>query len=164
MHLVRRGLAQHSRQAFEDLRTGFEEHGWTGKLFMIECGLAIAGALFWYTIGVKSLLALRAPGAFVPLGAGLFCLFLFVCMQWRYLLGVARFEKWAGLLAPAVSIFVGLGSVVMLQAMLRMDNARGIIAALAQIALCTQYVFYFARNRERFVTRRSRAAVLPATE
>jgi hypothetical protein len=150
--------------ALGELRAGFEEHGWTGKLFLVECGLSIGGAMFWYAIGLVSLFALRAPGAIVPFAAGFVGLTTFVLLQWRYLLGIARFEKWAGLLAPAISMFVGLGSLVMLQAMIRMGHVRGIAAGLAQTALCVQYVVYFARSRDRFVTRRGRTEVLQPAE
>jgi hypothetical protein len=142
------------RSAVGSIVEGFEEHGWSGKLFMITTAVAavlpLLGGLAWV---VSSWLSGFGIFPYVPV------ILLFsapvVLFQLRLLLGIARFEGWARWLAMAGSVFgvlTGLASLTLI------SGAQFWVMSAAQVALSTQFLVYFSRNGDRFRRRALREA------
>jgi hypothetical protein len=153
------------RDRVAELKYGFEEHGWTGKLFLIECGLSLAATSL--TIGMQMIRAMvvwSPEFSVVAVSFGLGFLIPLMLVQGRYILGIARFERWAGLLAPALSVAGAVGSIAALMMSARIGGMRAAILGGAQLALCVQYFVYFVRNRDRYVPLKRAAKVSEVVE
>jgi hypothetical protein len=148
-----------------ELKYGFEEHGWTGRLFLIECGLSLAATSLTIAMQMIRAMVIWSPEfSVVAVSIGLGFLIPLMLIQGRYMLGIARFERWAGLLAPALSVLGAIGSVAALMMSARMGGMRAAILGAAQLALCVQYFVYFVRNRDRYVPLRRVAEVNEAVQ
>ncbi len=144
---------------------GYEEHGWSGKLFLLNGGLGIAGSVLGWS-GAVLLNTLRLGllrGMGLTMVAGLVGL-PFLRIWYRYLLGVARFERWT---LPITVVLSACGAISGLGLLTGRMGWRTMLIVGAQSALSVQYLVYFLRERHRFVVakpaRRVRAAKdLPA--
>jgi hypothetical protein len=159
-----RRIGHRLRAMFAILREGFEEHAWSGKLFM----LATAGSAAFTTVGIGVALLLG-----VGLGMGgasvaaftMFALFgaPMAFFQWKLLEGVARFRPWARIAAMVVS---GFGVLSGLGALGWGFGIRGVVIAAAEVGLSAQFFVYFLRNRDLFHAARTEApipALMPET-
>jgi hypothetical protein len=142
----RRAFNTMIRSAVQSILRGFEEHGWSGKLFMImTAGASLVSLLGWFAV-----FAIEFPNShariYVPL-LFLFGVLPFVAFQLRLLLGIARFESWSRWLAMAgciIGILTGLGSLAVIR------GAQFWITSAAEVALSTQFLVYFVRIGDRF--------------
>jgi hypothetical protein len=142
-----------------ELLDGFQDHGWSGKLFMLVQGATLATwtvgyvALLWAglmggAVGFVSIGFDRIDGWHVPMSlvASLLAGLLVLLFQWKALLAVARFRSWAWYFAMLVSA-LGLLSALMV---VRVGTAKIVAIGLLQAALAAQFLLYFFRNRDRF--------------
>lgn len=104
------------RAAGRSILRGFEEHGWSGKLFMLMTAGTTLVPLLGGLAFVLSDLGGRNSGFY---GAFIFVFMLpFVLFQLRVLLGIARFESWArwlAMLGCTFGILTGLGSLAVIR-------------------------------------------------
>lgn len=133
----------------EPFRAGFEEHEWTGKLYLLSGVLTISGPVLGLIAIVVTGFILGAKQAFAVATFGGFFLIPVVLIQRRYFLGIARFERWAGRLATVIAIGGLLhGASMMLGA--SGFGFRGVLLGAAEAALSGQFAWYFISNRDRF--------------
>jgi hypothetical protein len=139
------------RAAGRSILRGFEEHGWSGKLFMLMTAGTTLVPLLGGLAFVLSDLGGRNSGFY---GAFIFVFMLpFVLFQLRVLLGIARFESWArwlAMLGCTFGILTGLGSLAVTR------GPQFWVTSAAEVALSTQFLVYFVRNGDRFGRRRLR--------
>jgi hypothetical protein len=138
----------HIRRAWADLAAGFEEHAWTGKLFMLTSGATLAGT----AVGAGFVAAWAIAAA--PAGGGRLA-YLFAAgmggimgfVQWKLLLGVARFRPWArvvGILVSAMGVVSGVGMLF------SSNGLRGLAIGIVEGGLAAQFLIYFLRSRDMF--------------
>ena len=141
-------LADRVKRRLEPVLTGFDEHAWSGKLYLLVSGLgvltSVAGGLgFVILLAMESNIGGRA--GMLPI-AVIFALIAWV--QWKLLSGVARFRNWARRIAILVSGFALLAGVNLI---VFAGLPRMMILGLAQTALSIQFIAYFVRERDRFL-------------
>jgi hypothetical protein len=138
------------------------EHAWTGKLYLSVTVLSIAGMVL---VPVATALAAFLAGG--PTGSEWFTLpFVFAAaatfgavsgtISWFLARGVARFRNWARMVSMLFLFSACAGGLAML------TQLRGFgptVMAAGEIALSGQFLWYFHRNRMRFL--RARRSVDP---
>jgi hypothetical protein len=138
------------RDALTPVIEGFEEHGWSGKLYLLTHGGTLA-----FTIVSMFAAAVAAP-FFSLFGRSFFGLAMLLPMlmvtvpfsyfSWKVLSGIARFRRWAwyfGVLGSFAGLFGGLG-------FLGRGGGTGVLLALLEAAVSAQFLVYFIRNRDKF--------------
>ncbi|MGH7554043.1 MAG: hypothetical protein ACREMQ_13555 [Longimicrobiales bacterium] len=142
------------RAALDPVIDGFEEHGWSGKLYLLTHGGTLA-----FTI-VGAFVAVIAAGFFSVFGLPFFGPMMLLpvlvvtvplgYISWKILSGIARFRRWAwyfGVFGSFAGVFGGLG---FLGLRARAEGSAGVMIALLEAALSAQFLVYFIRNRDRF--------------
>jgi hypothetical protein len=129
---------------------GFHRHGWSGKLYLMTTAavLVLSTPLaILFTLLVASS-ADSATEVALALSLSAFLSWLAV-VYYRVLRGVARFERKARKIAM---IFLVLGMMGGLNVILSDMSSGQTLAAFAEIAVSAQFLFYFMRNRDHFLT------------
>jgi len=149
-------MPQRLRRWWADMMHGFHEHGWSGKLYLLT------GSVTWITtLTVIPFMILwlaeggASPGRDFGAGTHIFVSTLVLTslyVGYRVLTGVARFHRRARNFAI---LFSAAGTL----ATLSQVRQGGAVAAtvVLQAALSVQFIVYFIRNGDRFLSARQRA-------
>jgi hypothetical protein len=137
------------RAALNPVIDGFEEHGWSGKLYLLTHGATLAFTIVGafaaaIAAGFASVFGLPfwGPAMLLPMLLGV----PFIYISWKILSGIARFRRWAwyfGVFGSFAGVFGGLG-------FLGRGGSTGVMIALLEAALSAQFLVYFIRNRDKF--------------
>jgi hypothetical protein len=152
---VYEGVTRTVRRWLEPFAPGFAEHEWTGKLFLISGGVGVAGTIGGYVGGVIVTAVTQGFGvALVAMTvAGSLGVAITVSLQRWFLLGIARFRRWANIVAVVITgggLLHGLGSLVAIILSRGQPGIRGLVLAIAETCMSAQFLIYFARAGDRF--------------